>query len=181
MEHTSPDANAAVLSTIRDVPGFPDPGITFKDITPLLADPVAFAAAVAAMAEPFAGRTDKVAGIEARGFLFGVSLAARLGLGFVPLRKAGKLPGRTLAESYALEYGEATLEVHQDAFQPTDRVLVVDDILATGGTAAAAVRLVRRTGASVAGFTALLALDLLPEWPGLADVTTHFVLPRSAG
>lgn len=175
---TSDATGAAVLPTIRDVPGFPGPGITFKDITPLLADPATFEAAVCAMAAPFAGSADKVAGIEARGFLFGVALAMRLGLGFVPLRKAGKLPRRTLAESYALEYGDATLEVHQDAFGPADRVLVVDDVLATGGTAAAAVRLVRRTGASVAGFTALLSLGLCPGGPPeLAGVPTRFVLP----
>ena len=139
-----------ISTRIRDVPDYPQPGIVFKDITPLLADGAAFAAVVDALAAGH-GRIDKVAGIEARGFILAAPVARSLGAGFVPVRKQGKLPGATYAESYELEYGTATIEVHTDAFEPGERVLIVDDVLATGGTAAATASLVRRSGAEVAG------------------------------
>jgi adenine phosphoribosyltransferase len=132
----------------------------FKDITPLLADGGAFAAAVAALAAGH-GRVDKVVGIEARGFILAAPVAYSLGAGFVPVRKQGKLPAATNAESYQLEYGTATIEVHTDAFEPGDRVLIVDDVLATGGTAAATASLVRRGGAEVAAIAVLLELGFL--------------------
>jgi len=135
---------------VRDVPDFPTPGILFRDITPLLASPDAFKAAIEAMADPFrrAGAV-KIVGIEARGFMFGAALARELGLGFVPARKPGKLPGKTERVAYGLEYGSDALEVHSDALSPGESVLIVDDVLATGGTAAAAAELVERLGARV--------------------------------
>src|SRR6476661_9468477 len=120
-----------VLSRIRDIPDFPQPGVLFKDFTPLLADGEAFAAVVHDVAGRYAGQVDVVVGIEARGFIIGAAVAYELGLGIVPVRKAGKLPGETLKESYALEYGTAEIEVHTDAFEPGQRVLVIDDVLAT--------------------------------------------------
>lgn len=147
---------------IRDVPDFPQPGIVFRDITPLLWDSAALRAANDALAE--AGRTlgaTVVAGIEARGFLFGVPVAERLRVPFVPLRKAGKLPGGRASEQYALEYGTAVLEIHREPSIAGQRVLLVDDVLATGGTAAAAVRLVRQLGAEPAGCAFLIELTAL--------------------
>ncbi|MGH3447619.1 MAG: adenine phosphoribosyltransferase [Nocardioidaceae bacterium] len=164
----TPDGDLpTLLSTlIRDVPDFPAPGVVFKDISPLLADHHGFTQVVEAMAG--AGRdgagnpvVDKVVGIEARGFILAAPVALALGAGFVPVRKSGKLPGPTYQESYALEYGEATLEVHQDAMAEDDRVLVVDDVLATGGTVEATVQLVRRSGASVSAVAVLMELDFL--------------------
>ena len=163
------DVAGLLAALIRDVPGYPKPGIIFKDITPLLADGPAFAATVQALAAGHDGVT-KVAGIEARGFILAAPAAYVLGAGFVPVRKHGKLPSTTYAESYELEYGEATLEVHIDGFEPGDRVLIVDDVLATGGTAAATAELVRRTGATVAGVVVLLELGFLAgraKLPGL--------------
>jgi adenine phosphoribosyltransferase len=161
---------AEVLATkIRDVPDYPSAGVLFKDITPLLADGPAFAAVVAALAEGNDGVT-KVAGIEARGFIFAAPVALALGVGFVPVRKQGKLPAQTYAQSYELEYGSATVEVHTDAFVPSDRVLIVDDVLATGGTAAAAAQLVRRAGATVTSVTVLLELSFLAGRRKLPDV-----------
>jgi adenine phosphoribosyltransferase len=145
---------------IRDIADYPQPGIVFKDITPLLADGSAFAAVVTALAAGH-GRIDKVVGIEARGFILAAPVACCLEAGFVPVRKQGKLPAVTLAESYELEYGTATVEVHSDAFEPGDRVLIVDDVLATGGTAAATASLVRRSGAEVAAVAVLLELGFL--------------------
>ena len=157
---------ARLKARVRAVPDFPEPGVLFRDITPLLGDPVAFADAVTAMTAPFEGsRIAAVAAIESRGFLFGGRVARRLDAGLVPLRKPGKLPAATLAEDYALEYGTATLEVHRDALTAGQRVLVVDDVLATGGTAEAAFRLCGRLGAEVVGFSFLLAL---PPLGGLA-------------
>jgi adenine phosphoribosyltransferase len=151
-----------LLSRIRDVPDYPKPGVVFKDITPLLADPTAFNALVDALAALAARHgADKVVGLEARGFILAAPAAARAGLGFVPVRKAGKLPGATLAQAYELEYGTAEIEVHRDAFAVGDRVLVIDDVLATGGTAEASLQLLRRTGAQIAGVAVLLELGFL--------------------
>jgi adenine phosphoribosyltransferase len=147
---------------VRDVPGFPRPGIVFRDITPLLADPAAFRTAVDAIVDDVgARRVDKVLGVEARGFILAAPVAYRLGAGFVPVRKAGKLPRPVEAEEYALEYGTDHLEIHDDALAPGEQVLVVDDVLATGGTAAAAVALVERLGAEVAGVAFVIELDAL--------------------
>jgi adenine phosphoribosyltransferase len=158
-----------IKSRIRDVPGYPRPGILFKDITPLLAEPATLRRVVDALGTGF-GRVDKVTGIEARGFILAAPVACRLGAGFVPVRKQGKLPAATHAESYELEYGTATIEVHTDAFAPGERVLIVDDVLATGGTARAAAALVRRAGAEVAGVSVLLELAALDGRAKLAGL-----------
>ncbi|MET9291909.1 adenine phosphoribosyltransferase [Streptomyces sp. NPDC003077] len=151
-----------LLSRIADVPDYPKPGVMFKDITPLLADPAAFGALTDAFVELCARhRVDKVVGLEARGFILAAPVAVRAGVGFVPVRKAGKLPGKTLRQTYALEYGTAEIEMHADAFAPGDRVLVIDDVLATGGTAEASLQLIRRSGAEVAGVAVLLELGFL--------------------
>jgi adenine phosphoribosyltransferase len=158
-----------ISSLVRDVPDYPQPGVVFKDITPLLADGPAFAAVVEGLAALY-GPVDKVAGIEARGFILAAPVACRLGAGFVPIRKQGKLPGATFAQEYELEYGTATIEVLTDAFEPSERVLVIDDVLATGGTARATADLVRRAGAEVAGLAVLLELSFLngrAKLPGL--------------
>ena len=147
---------------LRDIPDFPKPGIVFKDITPVLADGDAFAAAVADMAAPWrAAAPDAVAGIESRGFVLGAALALALGCGFVPVRKPGKLPAKTLAQDYQLEYGSDRLEIHADALPAGARVLVVDDVLATGGTLRAATALLRRQGADVVGAGVLVELAFL--------------------
>jgi len=163
------DLRELLESRIRDVPDWPKPGVVFKDISPLLADPTAFAALVDALAERCEGRVDKVVGMEARGFILAAPVAYRAGAGFVPVRKAGKLPCATYAQSYDLEYGSATLEVHQDAFGPGDRVLVIDDVLATGGTVQATIDLVRRSGAEVVGVSVLLELGFLDGRARLAS------------
>ena len=170
------DLDALLARLIRDVTDFPTPGIVFKDISPLLADPDGLRAVVAALAAPArddTGRTavDKVVGLEARGFIFGAPVALELGAGFVPVRKAGKLPAATHQVAYALEYGEAVLEIHRDALRPGDRVLVVDDVLATGGTAAAARSLVEACDATVAGVSVLLELAFLDGRAALPGVT----------
>ena len=147
---------------IRDVPDFPKPGILFKDITPVLGDVRAMDEIIEQMAAYARTRdVDVVAGIESRGFLFGTPLALRLGVGFVPIRKLGKLPADTVQVEYALEYGTNTVEIHRDALQPGQRVLIVDDLLATGGTAGAATQLVQALGAEVAGFSFLVELQFL--------------------
>jgi len=149
-------------SLIRDVPDFPKPGILFKDITPMLADADAFAAAAEAMAGPWRGvALDAVVGIESRGFILGAALARALGTGFVPIRKPGKLPGRTLGLDYGLEYGADRLEIQVDALLPGARVIVVDDVLATGGTFKAALALVRQQGADIVGAAVLVELGFL--------------------
>ena len=160
---TSPaDLDAFLRERVRDVPDFPEPGVVFKDISPLLSDRVAFSAVVDSMVNHYGrGVIDTVVGIEARGFILGAAVAYHAAAGFVPVRKAGKLPGDTNAREYSLEYGSATIEVHTDAFQPGERVLVVDDVLATGGTAAATVDLVRASGADVTGLSVLIELDFL--------------------
>jgi adenine phosphoribosyltransferase len=147
---------------IRDVPDFPKPGILFRDITPLLADPRAFQETIDLISARYEGRgITKVVAIESRGFVFACPVALRLGAGFIPLRKPGKLPYKTIRESYALEYGEATIEIHQDAISPGDKLLVLDDLLATGGTAAAAVSLVRKLGGEVVELCFVIELAAL--------------------
>ena len=156
------DAAERVRRTLRAIPDYPKPGIIFQDITPVLHDGRLLADAVAAMAAPFrdAGVTH-VVGIEARGFILGAPLATHVGAGFIPFRKPGKLPWESVAEKYALEYGEDSLHAHRDACKPGDRVLIADDVLATGGTAAAAGRLVRGLGAELLGWTFLLEIGVL--------------------
>jgi adenine phosphoribosyltransferase len=159
---------------LRDIPDFPQPGIVFKDLTPLLADVDAFRFAVDAVADHAAGLTvDKVVGIEARGFIFAAAVAYRLGSGFVPVRKPGKLPWQTITETYALEYGSDSLEVHQDAIAAGESVYVVDDVLATGGTAAATCRLVERLGGHIAGLAFVVELGFLD---GRAKLPDHDML-----
>ncbi|MBE2186222.1 MAG: adenine phosphoribosyltransferase [Rhodothermales bacterium] len=155
-------ATDALAAAVRDIPDFPKPGILFKDITPILGDPVLLRACADALAEPFrnAGITH-VAGIEARGFLLGGLLAADLGAGFVPVRKKGKLPWKTVEAEYALEYGTDCIQMHADATGPGDRVLIHDDVIATGGTAAAAADLIRQTGAEVVGYAFILEIPFL--------------------
>jgi adenine phosphoribosyltransferase len=168
-EPSDDELTRLITSRVRDVPDYPQPGVVFKDITPLLGDGKAFSAVVDGLAALY-GPVDKVAGIEARGFILAAPVACRLGAGFVPIRKKGKLPGATFTQDYALEYGVSTLEVQSDAFDPSDRVLVIDDVLATGGTAEASVNLVRRSGAEVAGIAMLIELSFLngrAKLPGL--------------
>jgi len=157
-------------SYIRDIPDFPKEGVIFKDITPLVASPEAFAEAIDRLAEPYmnAGVT-RVLGAEARGFILGGALACRMGAGFVPARKPGKLPWKTTSVEYSLEYGTDSLEMHVDAVGPGDIVLIVDDVLATGGTAGAKADLVKRNGAEVAGFAFLMELDFLHGREKLGD------------
>jgi adenine phosphoribosyltransferase len=164
-----------ITTLVRDVPDYPQAGVVFKDITPLLADGKAFAAVIEALAETY-GPVDKVAGIEARGFILGAPVACRLGAGFVPIRKKGKLPGATFAQDYDLEYGTATIEVLTDAFAPDERVLVIDDVLATGGTARATADLVQRAGAQVTGLAVLLELSFLNGRARLADLPVSALL-----
>ena len=164
-------------SYIRDVPDFPSPGILFRDVTPLLANAEAFGAAVRAMAEPFRAEPPaKILGIEARGFLFGTALARELGVGIVPARKPGKLPRATRRVLYGLEYGKDALEVHEDAFESGERVLVVDDVLATGGTANAAAELAEQSGASVIGISVFIELAALGGRGRLGGRPAHAVL-----
>jgi adenine phosphoribosyltransferase len=169
------EARAALERLIVDVPDFPAPGVLFKDITPVLADHDAFAAVVDALAE--AGRdesgdtvVDKVVGMEARGFILAAPVALALGAGFVPVRKHGKLPRETHAVAYALEYGEATLELHRDGVAPGERVLVIDDVLATGGTVAATCELVAACGGTVSAVAVLMELGFLGGRAAVGDV-----------
>ena len=170
-----PDVAGVIDRLVRDVPDFPEPGVVFKDITPLLADHDGLAAVVHALAD--AGRdtrgrvaVDKVVGMEARGFILAAPVALALGVGFVPVRKAGKLPGETYAVSYALEYGDATLEVHQDGIDAGERVLLVDDVLATGGTADATRQLVERCGATPYALAVLIELSFLHGRDAIGDL-----------
>ena len=152
-----------IEDAIRDVVDFPKPGIVFKDITPILEDAELMKDLISHWAEKLSGiEFDKIAAIESRGFLFGLPLAMAMGKAFVPIRKAGKLPWKTYKESYELEYGQAEIEVHQDAIASGDRILVLDDLIATGGTAEATMKLVERMGGEVAAFSFLLSLDFLP-------------------
>ena len=161
---------AWLASYLRDVPDFPQPGIVFKDITPLLAEPAAFRTTIDAFADhSMMLGVDKVVGIEARGFIFAAPVAYRVGAGFVPVRKPGKLPWHTVSETYALEYGTDALEVHEDGIAASETVLVIDDVLATGGTAAATCRLVDRLGARIAGLAFVVELGFLGGRAKLAD------------
>ena len=162
-----------IKELIRDIPDFPTPGVSFKDITPLLGEAEALATAVEALAEPFRSvGVDKVLGIEARGFIIAAPVALALGAGFVPVRKAGKLPWKVHAESYDLEYGSDVLEIHEDAVGPGDRVLIVDDVLATGGTAAAVARMVDHMGAEPMGYSFILELAFLGGRGRIGDLET---------
>ena len=173
-EGDSAALEARLRASIRDIPDWPKPGVTFKDITPLLNDPGAFAATIDALAGHFAdAHVDRVLGVEARGFIFAAPVAYHLGAGFVPVRKAGKLPWEIEREEYVLEYGTDLLEIHRDAVKPGERVLVVDDVLATGGTAAATARLVERIGGVVIGFGFVMDLAFLG---GMAQLDGHDVV-----
>lgn len=171
-------ATAALLkSKIRHIPDFPKPGILFYDITTLLRDADGFRVAIDSLTSPFEGAAvDAIVGIESRGFIFGAAVADRLGAGFVPVRKVGKLPGKTVAVSYDLEYGTDSLEVHADAILPGQRVVVVDDLLATGGTAQATVSLLQGLGAEVVGVSFLIELTFLNGRDRLAGQSVHVVL-----
>ncbi|MCY4179726.1 MAG: adenine phosphoribosyltransferase [Litoreibacter sp.] len=148
-----------VKDYIRTIPDFPHEGIMFRDVTTLFLDPRGFRMAIDQMLSPYAGqRFDKVAGLEARGFILGGAIAHQLSMGFVPIRKQGKLPGKTIQQSYTLEYGEATMELHDDSLQPGEKVLLVDDLLATGGTAEAGIKLIEQLGAEVIGASFIIDL-----------------------
>lgn len=166
-----------IRETIRNIPDFPKPGILFRDITPLLASPQLFAQAVDALAQPFFDKgVKKVVGMESRGFIFGAPVALRLDAGFVPVRKPGKLPSRTHSVTYQLEYGTDQLEIHADAILPGEKVLIIDDLLATGGTAAATLELVRALGADVVGMAFLVELVALGGRQHLAVPLVHSVV-----
>lgn len=166
-----------LAALIRDIPDFPEPGVVFKDITPVLADAKALAQLVDALARPFSGAgVSKVAGIEARGFTLATPVASHLDAGFIPLRKPGKLPFDTVTEEYELEYGNDALEVHVDAVTQGEKILLVDDVIATGGTAAAAIRLLRRIGADVVGLSVFIELVFLGGSDHLDGVPLHALL-----
>jgi adenine phosphoribosyltransferase len=170
-------SSANLAERIRTVPDFPIPGITFRDITTLLQEPDSFRQAVDAMIEPFRGEhIDLIVGVESRGFIFATPVAYALGAGFVPVRKLGRLPSDALRAEYELEYGTNTLEIHRDAAKPGQRVLVVDDLLATGGTAAAAVDLVKQLGAEVVGLSFLIELADLNGRDRLSGHRVHSVI-----
>lgn len=169
----SPHAIAYLNARLRDVPDFPKPGILFKDITPLLAEPRAFHMTLDLLSQPFIDTgVDHIIAVEARGFIFGGAMAARLNCGFVPVRKPGKLPAEVDEVSYTLEYGESTLQMHKGSLQKGDKVLIVDDLLATGGTAAATVSLVHQQGGEVVAFAFAVELDFLPGRAKLLEVTS---------
>ncbi|WP_026415032.1 adenine phosphoribosyltransferase [Actinomadura oligospora] len=168
------DLDKLIQDRIRDVSDYPKPGVLFKDITPLLADHVAFAGVVDTVVNHYGrGTVDKIVGIEARGFILAAPVAYHMGAGFVPVRKKGKLPAQTYEQSYELEYGTETIEMHTDAFVPGDRVLIVDDVLATGGTARAAAELVRRGGGEVVGLSVLMELSFLNGRDKLDGLDVH--------
>ena len=171
------DVEALLRSCIRDIPDFPKPGILFRDLTPLLANAEALRAAVRAMADPFRGdRVDCVLGTEARGFIFGAAVALELGAGFIPARKPGKLPYTTHSAPYELEYGTDEVEMHIDGVRPGERVLVVDDLIATGGTAVATVSLARQAGGTLVGCAFLVELGALDGRKALGADRVHSVL-----
>jgi adenine phosphoribosyltransferase len=171
------DLEKLILERIRDVADYPKPGIVFKDITPLLADHTAFAGVVDAVVAHYGrGTIDKVVGIEARGFILAAPIAYHFGAGFVPVRKRGKLPAETYEQTYDLEYGTETIEIHKDAFRPDERVLIVDDVLATGGTARATADLVRRGGGDVVGLSVLMELSFLNGRANVTDLDLHTIV-----
>jgi len=176
MEHVEP-----LRALIREIPDFPKPGIVFKDFTPLIRDPAGLALSVELMANPYRGKNiDLVIGAESRGFIFGIALAQALSAGFIPVRKPGKLPAPTLSMSYELEYGKDTMQIHADAVQPGQRVLLVDDLLATGGTMHACCRLVRSMQAEIVGITVLIELMFLHGRDRLDEfAAVHSVLKYS--
>jgi len=162
---------SALKDLIRTIPDYPKPGIMFRDVTTLLGDAQGLKAAVAQMAEPFRTQpVDAVAGIEARGFILGGAIADRLGTGFIPIRKKGKLPWKTIGQEYTLEYGVDVIEIHEDALKPGQRILIVDDLIATGGTAEAAAKLLRRSGGEIVGATFIIDL---PELGGINLLKSH--------
>ncbi len=174
MEHGS------LRTHVRDVADFPTDGVVFRDITPLLGDASAFAEAVDGIVEAFSGvAVDRVVGVESRGFIFGAAVAYRIGAGFVPVRKPGKLPWAVVREEYQLEYGSDKLEIHRDAIHPGERILIVDDVLATGGTAAATATLVETLGGVIAGLGFLLELEALDGRSRLGDRPVHSLLQYS--
>lgn len=167
----------ALTDFIRNIPDFPKPGIQFKDITPLLKDPAAFDEAIDALAEPYVGKkVDYVAGIESRGFIFGTPLALKLGAGFVPIRKPNKLPADTISATYELEYGTDEIQIHQDAIEPGQSVVLVDDLLATGGTMAAACELVNKLGGQILGVSFVIELGFLDGKAKLEGQTTYSLI-----
>ncbi len=170
-------ATESIRKAIRDIPDFPKPGIIFKDITPILADPAVFRGSLRLLEERWAGAgIDAIAGIESRGFIFGAALADRMELPFVPVRKAGKLPAAVHRVEYALEYGTDTIEMHRDAFSEGARILIVDDLLATGGTARATADLVEKAGGKVAGFAFVVNLAFLDGAARLEGYETQFLV-----
>ncbi len=169
--------SVSLKNAIRDIPDFPKPGILFKDITPVLAQPELFQEAIDLLADSLKSQSvDKIAGIDARGFLFGAPLALALGVGFVPIRKQGKLPAECYSESYALEYGENVIEMHKDALNTGERVALVDDLLATGGTAAASLSLLQSAGADVVGVRFFIELTALNGRKNLHDNNVKSIL-----
>lgn len=177
MPSSVPGLLQQLQALIRTVPDFPKPGIVFKDITPLLADPAGLCLAVELMANPFRkSKIDLVCAAESRGFIFGTAIAQTLGTGFVPIRKPGKLPAAKIHETYALEYGTDTLEIHADAVRPGERVLLVDDLLATGGTMRASLDLLTRLKADIVGVTVMIELSVLGGRSRLAPHHVHPVL-----
>ena len=172
------DQVARLKSLIRDVPDFPKPGIVFKDFTPLIRDPAGLALAIELMVNPFRGKgVDVVVGAESRGFIFGIAMAQALSAGFVPVRKPGKLPWKKASISYELEYGKDSMEIHTDAISPGQRVLMVDDLLATGGTMRACCRLVQGMRANIVGITVLIELAFLKGRDSLSEIgQVHSVL-----
>jgi len=165
-----------IKKLIRDVPDFPKPGIMFRDFTPLIADARGLAAVIDQLAHPYLGKVDTVVGIESRGFIVGAPVAYRLGVGLAIARKPGKLPFRTYDQAYDLEYGSASLQMHQDSIADKGRVLIVDDLLATGGTAAAAVQLVHKIGGNVIGCAFVVELDALKGRERLAPVNCYSLI-----
>ena len=171
------DSISRLAAAVRDVRDFPKPGIVFKDITPILSDGALFKTAIDIFVEACAGKQiDKIVGIDARGFLFGAAVAYELGLGFVPVRKKGKLPYRTEAASYTLEYGEACVEMHVDAIAPGERIVLIDDLLATGGTSAAAVKLIEKMGGQLIEAQFLIELEFLEGKKNLGNVPVRTFL-----
>lgn len=178
MPVTEPSARELVERLIVSIPDFPEPGVTFRDLTPVFASGPALHALAGSLTDPFAGRFDDIAGVEARGFLIAGAASVLTGAGVLTVRKAGKLPRAVLREEYALEYGEAALEVHEGELPPGSRVLIVDDVLATGGTVGAAARLVERAGWQVAGISVALELESLGGRAALGDRYELFSLLR---